>query len=149
LSYTYVDLSDVYVNMSDNHVDLSDSDVDLSDIMSTCQKNMLSTGWHKMGVGTFSWWIFEQVTRQQIELTSQQKDLRSRYDYLTNGRQKYANIDINFIQRINYSIHSWKCDNYFYHIFSFISMWYHSCDNFLISHSVFQRHIVQRIKYTK
>jgi hypothetical protein len=32
----------------------------------------------------------------------------------------------------------------FYHIFSLISMWYHSCDNFLIWHCVFLRHVIWR-----
>jgi 5-bromo-4-chloroindolyl phosphate hydrolysis protein len=67
-SYDYVDLSDNYVDMSDSYVDLSynyvdlldiyndlsDSDIDLSDVMLTCQENMFSTGWHKLGVDTFS-----------------------------------------------------------------------------------------------
>jgi hypothetical protein len=38
----------------------------------------------------------------------------------------------------------------FDHIFSLISMWYHSCDNFFfISHCVFLRHALRRIKSTK
>jgi hypothetical protein len=53
LSDRYVDLSIDNVDLSDNHVDLSyvyvnvlGNYVDLSDVMSTSQKNMLSTGWH-------------------------------------------------------------------------------------------------------
>jgi hypothetical protein len=32
---------------------LSNNYVNLSDVMSTCQKIMLSSGWHEMGVDTF------------------------------------------------------------------------------------------------
>jgi hypothetical protein len=36
-----------------------------------------------------------------------------------------------------------------YHIFSFMSMWYLSCDTFYILQCVFQRHTRRRIKSTK
>jgi hypothetical protein len=37
----------------------------------------------------------------------------------------------------------------FYHIYSLISMWYHSCKICLISHCLFLCHEVQKIKYAK
>jgi hypothetical protein len=42
-----------------------------------------------------------------------------------------------------------RCAVFFYHIFSLISMWYHSWDNFLISHCLFLRLALWRIKSTK
>jgi hypothetical protein len=47
--------------------------------------------------------------------------------------------------------HCWKCSklNMCTYIFSLMSIWYHSCDNFLISHYVLLRHAIRRIKSTK
>ena len=81
MSDNYVDLSDVYVNLSDNYVDLSDvyvnlSDnyVDLSDVMSTCQKNMLSTGcvnwaWKHFYDEFLNKWISDKSTKRSDKST--------------------------------------------------------------------------------
>jgi hypothetical protein len=35
-------------------------------IVSTCQKNVLSTKWHELRVDTFLWWIFKRVGKWHV-----------------------------------------------------------------------------------
>jgi hypothetical protein len=67
--------------MSDNYVDLPDSDVDLSEKI-CYQLDGVNMRGH----------IFMMNFLTSEQVTSQQKDLTSRHNYLTSRRQKYATI---------------------------------------------------------
>jgi hypothetical protein len=96
-NYDYGDLLDDhvdYVDLSDNYVDLSNSDVDLSE--KCYQLDCINMRGH---IFMMNFVTSEQVTSQQKDLTSRhnyltskQKDLTSRHSYLTSRGQKYVTI---------------------------------------------------------